>query len=195
MKVKQRFREGWIMLLRPFEFAELSKPLQKMTILYAYSEKPLIKMEITKKGQELLNEAYENIDKPFTPTTTPAQRKWRRAFSEKEGNTFYNKRVEYELEALKKEHTTIEFYKGQVVQCDVEGTMCRFYPDEYNMIQQDTFDHVLTSDDYTMEIEGETAFGMPEVKEKIHYIRSRGISEKTAKRIASHNLKRKWKHT
>ena len=40
------------MLKRPFAFAELSKPLQKMTILYAFSEKPIITVELNAKGIE-----------------------------------------------------------------------------------------------------------------------------------------------
>lgn len=189
MQVKQRLREGWIMLLRSFKFAELKKPLHKMTILYAYSEKPIISYEYTKEGKRLLDEAYENMYKPFTPTTTPAQRKWRRSFNESEGNTFYNKRIEYELESLEKKYKIIEIYEGQIVQCEVEGTMCRFFPDEYNVIQQDTFEHVMTTPDYIMEIENKTIFELPEIKEKLLYIRSRGIGKDIAERMASANAK------
>ena len=52
MIAKHKFREGWIMLKRPFKFGELSKPLQKMTVLYAFSEKPIITMELNAKGIE-----------------------------------------------------------------------------------------------------------------------------------------------
>jgi hypothetical protein len=67
--------------------------------------------------------------------------------------------------------------------------MCRFFPDEYNMTGQDTFEHILTSDDYEMDIENETPFTFPEIKLKLFYIMSRGINKPMAQRMASAGMK------
>ena len=52
MNAKFKFREGWIMLNRPFKFGELKQPLQKMTVLYAFSEKPILEMTLNLEGQK-----------------------------------------------------------------------------------------------------------------------------------------------
>ena len=55
IEAKNKFREGFIILKRPFLFAELKNPLQKYTILWAYSEKPVINKVLTEEGE---NEKY-----------------------------------------------------------------------------------------------------------------------------------------
>ncbi len=52
LNAKDKFREGYIMLLRPFEFHELKNPLQKLTILWAYSEQPILKNVLTEKARD-----------------------------------------------------------------------------------------------------------------------------------------------
>lgn len=49
MRAKDRFRQGFIMLKRPFDFHELKNPLQQFTILWTYSEKPVEKEVLTIK--------------------------------------------------------------------------------------------------------------------------------------------------
>ena len=172
------------MLLRPFAFGELSKPLQKMTILYAYSEKPIVEMTLNEKGQAPMDELDSGDN---TGLFSGGDFLFRKRFGESE--EYYQERMTIEYNRIVKENSTIEVYKGQIVQCMVENTLCRFYPDEYNPIKLNTFEYVMTSDDYTMEVENKTLFELPEIKEKIFYIRSRGVGESMATRMSSHNAK------
>jgi hypothetical protein len=173
MNAKLKFREGWIMLLQPFDFANLSKPLQKLTILYAYSEKPIIEMSLTDKGYDLLNAA----DRKFV---------YKKAFLDDDD---YSEELNRYTNQVINEHSTIEHYKGELVQCIVEGQMCRFYPEEYKVIERKTFEHILTATEYTMDIENHTMFEREEVTKRIHYIRSRGINKSLAERMSSADAK------
>jgi hypothetical protein len=184
MKSKLRFREGWITLQKGFEFAELSKPLEKMTILYAYSEKPIIEYELSDEGREKLEEFNILSGKSIFAGGRSAYVK---RYGE-EQDAFDMRMVE-EFDKIYKEFETEERYIGQVVQCVVEDVMCRFYPDEYNITGRDTFEHILTSDDFTMDIENDVPFQLAEIKLKLFYIMSRGIDESMAKRMASAGMK------
>lgn len=186
MKAKDMFREGWIMLLRPFKFGELSKPLQKMTILYAYSEQPIIKMELTQKGKEEMELVSEHYGK--TSITNHHRVYSKRAF---ESDEVYEARMEKTIDRIYKDHCTQENYQGQIVQCYVEGQLCRFYPGEYNVISRETFDHLLTCDEeeYTIEIEDERYFDIKEIKNRLFYIRSRGIPKNLAMKMNSGEAK------
>lgn len=189
MEARNRFREGWIMLLRPFKFGELSKPLQKMTILYAYSEQPIINMELTEEGKNLLKEAHDNIDKPFGPMIGQSNI-WRRGFGEA-SDEFYNHRISVQLDAIYKQYAKQENYKGEIVQCYVEKQLCRFYPEEYNVISRETFEHLLSCDEqeYQIEVEDSKIFDLPEMKTKLHYLMSRGISRESAMKMNSNDVK------
>jgi hypothetical protein len=177
MDAKLRFKEGWIMLLRPFRFAELKQPLQKMTILYAYSEKPMLKVELSEKGKEAISELYNHSFEG-----DPG-----RLFMEPEDE--YYTRIQLSEDAIFKAYSTVEIYSGEVVQCYVEKTMCRFYPDEYTVIRRETFEEVMTSEEYTMDIESGSYYDIENIQDKVHYVRSRGIDDTLAKRMCSSEAK------
>ena len=186
MKAKRKFREGWIMLLRPFTFAELSKPLQKMTVLYAYSEKPMLEMELNEVGAGMYKELLENYGRPNSLTTRST---YCTRFGESQWE--YDKRISEATDHIFKNYATVEVYKGELVQCYVEGEVCRFYPEEYSIIRPETLDHLLTCDEheYQIEIEDGTIFTTQDMKNKIFYIRSRGIPKLKALKMNSKEAK------
>lgn len=186
MNAKHKFREGWIVLKRPFRFAELGNPLQNLTILYAYSEKPMIELGLTEKGEEELKIANENIGKGIGYIGAEGQY-WRKRFGEDDDD--YSVRINEQLSLLFRNHKTIENYIGEIVQCYIEGQMCRFFPGEYNIISQELFEEVLQGDDYFFKIESPGAFNMKEIRDKVHYIQSRGIPLDKAKQLSSAGLK------
>lgn len=186
MTAKDRFREGWIMLLRPFKFAELTKPLQKMTILYAYSEQPIITMELTDKGRQEMELINEHYGKSSLLHNHPEYSKG--AF---ETDDVYEMRMERVINRVYKLHATQENYQGQIVQCYVEKQLCRFYPDEYNVISRETFEHLLVCDEqeYTVEIEDNRLFESKDMKQRLFYIRNRGINKQMATKMCSATVK------
>lgn len=188
MNAKNKFREGWIMLLRPFEFAELKKPLQKMTILYAYSEKPIINMVLNEKGREELKWLNHYWDKKGGGLSDFHKMYQRRLF---EDDDTYDERMGRYLDKIFRDYCIEEDYKGEIVQCYVEGQMCRFYPEEYNIISRETFEHLLTCDEreYQIEIENKSHFDIKTVKERIFYIQSRGVSKEKAMKMSSKEAK------
>lgn len=188
MEAKNRFKEGWIMLLRPFDFAELSEPLQKMTILYAYSEQPIINMELNEKGREELedlNEAWDRKGKVgFHGSQMYAIR-----FGEPEEQ--YDARMGRYLDDIFRLYSKQENYKGEIVQCYVEKQLCRFYPEEYNVISRETFEHLLTCDEqeYKIDVEDKKFFDLKSIKDRLFYIQSRGIGKNIAMKMSSKEAK------
>lgn len=186
MKAKTKFREGWIMLLRPFAFAELSKPLQKMTILYAYSEKPMVSYELNTKGREemaIINDHYGK-----TSIVNHHKVYSKRHFENEEA---YEIRMDSVIDKVIRDFGTEEVYKGELVQCIVEGEICKFYPEEYNVISRETFDHILTCDphEYIIEVEDNSFFELKDVKNKIFYTQTRGIKKEKAMQMNSNEAK------
>lgn len=184
VNAKDFFREGWVMLLRPFEFAGLPNPLQKLSILYAFSEKPIISREYDEVGKVEWEDYLENFGRDAGFTTMS---KYARLFGESELE--YDARVAMQLKYLDDNHRKIEIYEGNVVQCTIGGNLCRFYPDEYNIIKPETFNQVIEGDEYFMVVEHKNAFEIQAIKDKVHYIRQRGIPEELAKKWSSHSLK------
>jgi hypothetical protein len=187
MKAKHMFREGWIMLLRPFQFGELSKPLQKLTVLYAYSEQPIIKMELTQKGVDEMDLVWEYYGK------NGSLGHHHNVYSKRtfETDELYELRMEKVINKIWRDHATQENYEGQIVQCYVEGELCRFYPDEYKIISSEFLDYLLTCDEheYQLEIEDGTIFTTQDMKNKVFYTRSRGIPKTKALKMNSREAK------
>jgi len=181
MEAKYRFKEGWIMLNKPFKFIELEKPLQKMTVLYAYSEKPLVKMILTSEAQEEIDFAYDE----YGLNIGVRKSKWRVLFNESEED--YNERFDMQMDQLRETGCTVEQYDGELVQCYVEGQLCKFYPDEYTVIKKDTFELLLTSESaHVLEIQKNSSYyNQDNVKDRIYYLRSRGINKDLATRMSS----------
>jgi hypothetical protein len=185
MNAKEMFREGWIMLLQPFKFVELTKPLQKLTILYAFSEKPIIEMTLNEKGREALEELTECWNKGGQSSVLSHNTNYSRRFGEHEDD--YNARMQEQYDYIFKTCTTEANYIGQVVQTYVEGTLCRFYPEEYNVISRETFEYLLSCDhrEYQIEMEDPTFFEMGPIKDRLFYLRSRGIDRQMAVKMSS----------
>lgn len=158
--VKNRFREGFILLLRPFLFKEIS--IRKFTICYAFSEKPLYSKEI--------NPNYET--------------KLELLLNQK---TYFNKKsIEDEIEQLDK-NKYIEYYEGEIVISEIDNVQVRFFPNEYSIIQNLT-DFVIDYDDYNAVL-NEKLLTKIDFLDKVFYLKSRGLSEDSAKRIASFTFK------
>ena len=174
------------MLLRPFQFAELKQPLQKLTILYAYAERPIITKTLTDKGRDLYEIALDNMNKEYSHLVNKESNVWRKFPNEKSNE--YEERLDKLLDAFFAKYSTQEVYKGEIVQCTVNKQLCRFFPEEYTIIDRGTFDHVLTDELYDMEIENPTGLLIPDIQDKIFYCQSRGIDKTLAERMSAKNL-------
>ncbi len=167
LNAKDKFREGYIMLLRPFEFHELKNPLQKLTILWAYSEQPILKNVLTEKARD---EAW--------------------LIENQSGLPFFSKEhkeeiIESQLETLfAKKESFEQLYEGDIVQCYVDGIMCRFYPDEYKIMAKERLFEIMQEEGYHTII-SEQLKQVKEFKDKVHYLKSRGIGEKDATKWSS----------
>lgn len=173
------------MLLRPFEFVELSKPLQNLTILYAFSEKPIIERSLNEKGREALEELKEHWDNGGKYSVMGYSPDYARRFGENDEE--YEARMQEKYDYIFKTCATEEQYLGQIVQTYVEGTLCRFYPEDYNVISRETFEYLLSCDhrEYQIEVEDPTFFEMGAIKDRLHYIRSRGIDKEMSLKMTS----------
>lgn len=169
MDAKSKFREGFIKLKRPFEFAELMNPLQAETILYAYSERPEITKQLTEKAKEE-RDLIENQVGLFI------QRNWGESSESA---------IQRQIENLEKLPSSWEeVYLGEIVQATIEGEMCRFYPNDYSVIPQDFLEEILAEEGYHAIISP----GLENIKEykiKKHYLQSRGIEERIARKWAA----------
>jgi hypothetical protein len=162
---KNKFREGFIKLKRPFEFDELESPIQKFTILWAYSEKPLFTKSLTEKARERIS----NIDRTSYL-----------------GSSFFEApdRKEKEIEKVIYDQGSYdEIYKGDVVQCFVEGKMCRFFPDEYSILTMGEMSDTMQEEGYHV-ICNPSIYSVQAFKDRAHYIQSRGIDSHIAKKWA-----------
>ena len=184
MKIKDRFREGWIILKRSFKFAELEKGIEKMTILYAYSDKPMLKMVLSKEGEELIDSLKGMEGKSLF---TGGDVNFVKRYGESQDD--YDKRMVEEYDRIIKLHSTVELYEGQIVQAEVSNVMCRFFPDEYSVIGRDTFEHIMTSSDYDMIIQDGMPYTLPDTKNKLFYIMSRGVNKTIAERMVAKDFK------
>ena len=90
-----------------------------------------------------------------------------------------------------KTYSTVETYHGQVVQTYVEGQLCKFFPEEYNVISRETFEHLLSCDEqeYQIEVEDPKFFEIGPIKDRLHYIQSRGIDREMAFKMISSEAK------
>ena len=138
-------------------------------------------MELNAKGIEEMEILNKNYGKPIGSIS--GDHRYRIRFGEDEES--YEYRMDRYAAQIIKEHSTQENYHGEIVQCYVEGEMCRFYPEEYSIISKETFDHLLTCDDeeYTIDVESEEIFETKALKERLFYIRSRGIPKGKAMKM------------
>jgi hypothetical protein len=167
---KNKFREGFIMLLRPFQFAEMQNPIQKLTIVYAYAEQALFEDRLTGKALKEIKD-LENHSPMFCRD---------RYISESVEE--YQDRILTKIYNSPTNHEKV--YKGEIVQAVVDGQTCRFYPEEYNLINQEHLQEIMAEEGYHAIV----ASGLDKIKayaDALHYLRSRGLSEAIAKKWAS----------
>ena len=168
INAKEKFREGFIMLNRPFAFAELKDPLQRFTILWAYAEAPVTRTVVSQAGLEKADE-IENTTGAIGFWGVDSRTEW----IEKEIEKVYNNPKYQEVQ-----------YEGEIVQAFVDGQLCRFYPDEYSIIGPEKLTDIMQEEGYHT-ICSEAIYGLPDFRNKKHYLQSRGVPERIAKKWAS----------
>jgi hypothetical protein len=168
INAKQKFREGFIMLLRPFDFGDLDQPLQKFTILWAYAERPVTREVITQAGLEKADE-IENTSNPIG------------FWSGKDRDEWIGKEIEKVFQDPKYRETQ---YEGEIVQATIDGQLCRFYPGEYSIIGPEKLTDLMQEEGYHT-ILNPAIEKLPDFKRKQHYLRSRGVSKAVASKWAS----------
>lgn len=109
-----------------------------MTVLYAFSEKPILEMTLNLEGQK--NTKSLMLMDIITLFSNSSQ--YCKYF--KESQEEYENRIDAATNLIFKTYGTQEEYKGEIVQSIIEGEICRFYPDEYTVIKPETLDHLLT---------------------------------------------------
>lgn len=186
MNVKDRFVEGWVMLLRPFSFVELKEPLQKMTILYAFSDEPVYETELTSEGRAIMSYIHGQIGKPFG-LSTEANNIWRRGSGEK-NDDLYDYRIDRQLEIEVRKHQE-KRYIGQKIIVMINGVECKFFPEEYNTISKETLEYLPSAEEYEIEVLNKNGLADKVISDRLYYIRTRGISEKDALRMIAPGLK------
>lgn len=171
---KNKFREGYILIKQPFKFEEMQDPVQAYTIAWAYSEQPVFEEEMTisaKEGLEaLLNEG------PFMNPKVGFKQDF---------NEYLSKEIEkiYSMES-----NFNQLHVGDIVQTNIDGITCRFYPDEYSVIDKDTLSEIMEEEGYHA-ICSQGLYKTKDFLDKFHYLRSRGISEYIAKKWAALGFK------
>jgi len=82
-----------------------------------------------------------------------------------------------------------EEYIGEVVQVTVEGEICRFYPDEYDILSDEALQVLYDEEGYHVIIENETMLSLPSIKDRMFYLQSRGISKRMALKWSAKGMK------
>lgn len=174
INAKNKFKEGFIMLNRPFYFAKLKNPIQKLTIVYAYSEQSYFEKILSKKAKTAIDDLYNQCN-----------------FMNKE--RFINESIEEfknrQLESIFESSSSYEeLYKGDIVQVIIDNETCRFYPEEYTIMSKEKITEIMQEEGYHAIVSP----GIEKIKgyqDSLHYLKSRGISERIAKKWAGLSFK------
>lgn len=181
MNAKDNFREGHIILQRPFNFYELEHGLPKFTIVYAYIERPVFEDELNLRGKE----TFDELEDAGSFYAQPRHK--RGVFESREK---FEERIAAEYErALQDMSNYSKKHVGNMVQTQIDGVNISFFPDEYKAIEPGTLQELLFDDSYALATNNENIFDLPEMEAKIFYLRSRGIDKDKAKRLSSFGLK------
>lgn len=172
INAKDKFREGFIMIMRPFSFVELRNPIQAFTIVWAYSERPVTRKELTETAKEKMDLVYnESIPIGF--------------FTKKDKEEYINK----EIERISNDNKSWnEKYVGDVVQTYIDGQLIRLYPDEYNIISKEKLAEIMEEEGYHA-VCSRGLYELKDFRDKTHYLQSRGVSENIANKWASMSFK------
>lgn len=167
---KNKFREGYILIKAPFKFVKLKEPVQQHTIVWAYSEQPLLRKKLTDKAfleiDSLIHEdTFMNSRIPFGKDPE----EWRN----EQINQVYSSNQSYE-----------NIYEGDIVQATVNNQTTRFYPEEYSIINSEKISTLLEEEGYHA-VCSPGLYSIKSFIDKVHYLRSRGISKNIAEKWAS----------
>lgn len=166
INAKDKFREGFIMLLRPFDFAELKNPLQKLTILWAYSEQPVLRDVLKPQAREKIDEICERPNMSF--------------LRKEDREEWINDQIK---KICDNPSSHEKLYEGEIVQTYVDGQLCRFYPDEYKILTKERLAEIMEEEGYHV-ILGDVK-SLKDFNDKSHYLQSRGVSKNIADKWAS----------
>lgn len=165
-----KFREGYIMLLRPFDFGNCP-PLQKLTILYAYSEQPVIEKVLSKAASEKIEGMYDNL-----------RYGW---MSPSDKNEF----IERQIHGITQSPTAYDsIYKGEIVQAIVNNEVCRFYPDEYTVLSPEKMTEIMQEEGYHA-VCNKAIYNLKNFNDAVFYLCQRGVSRKIAEKWVSLTFK------
>ncbi len=168
---KNKFREGYILINRPFQFKEMECPVQKNTIVWAYSEKPVIESNLTEEAKEEVLLISDTSGIGFMTG------EHKQEYIAKEIESIYNNPKNYN-----------HLHVGDIVQSTIDGVVCRFYPDEYEILSEEALTELLEEEGYhTICTQG--LYRIKDFLDKAHYLRSRGVSKATAEKWASIGFK------
>lgn len=166
---RDRFKEGWIMITRPFQFAETG-PIQKMSIFYAYSERPTYH-EILSDAAKAEIETIENQSSLFS----------RKILGQSHQN-FIDDSVGVVLE---RPSSYEEIYDGEIVQIYIGETVVRLFPDEYKILTEEKVSDYMSREGFHMVKNSELLTTLKDFLNQKHYLQSRGVTEKAAERMVS----------
>jgi hypothetical protein len=169
---KNKFREGFIITLRPFDFLELKNPIQKFTILWAYSEQPKTIKELTETAKEEIDLIVNNVYGP-------------RFFTREEKDEYIEQQINKVYGDSKNWN---ECYKGEIVQTYIDGQLIRLYPDEYNIVSKDKLTEIMSEEGYHA-VCSRGLYEIKDFRDKTHYLQSRGVSKHIANKWASMGFK------
>lgn len=162
LNAKTKFREGYIMTLRPFEFSGLKNPIQKLSIFWAYTERSLFKTQLTPENQEKAEELYHTPISSFT-----------KQYVQEALDKLYNTSSNYE-----------ELHIGDIVQIEIDNQLVRLYPDEYQILSRESIQEAIEEDGYHT-ICDKRLFEIKDFTDKYFYLTSRGVTKSIALKWAS----------
>lgn len=164
------FREGFIRIERPFDFAEMEEPIQKYTIVYAYAESLYKKKVLTRAAQDDIEFWYScsalALPKGIDESIQEARAREVERITEYEGN--------YEEEVL-----------GQILQANIDGVTFRLYPDEYTILTKEQVTDYMERPGWHVIPQVESTTNWKNFKDQVYFSRQRGISKADAVRWAS----------
>lgn len=180
MEIKARFNEGWVMLLRDFDFAELTCRLNKLSFVYVYGHSTLYTRVLNKKG-------LDKINAPLTP-----MQKNLMALHDKFGSYWGDDETD-DFIRIDEATETEQIYRGEKAYTVIEGEKCFFYPEEYSIVNpREIFKTETHLGAYRLQVEDPHWNSSKEIRDQIHYLNSRGIKKELAEKVvgftAKHNV-------
>lgn len=157
-KIEKRFNEGWAMLRRSFDFYELAATLPKLSLVYVYSERSVFRNRIRAsyfKSQEFNENFWSSVPN------------WMQ--------------VQMDNDIHVPKEATYETYEGEIVKTVVEGVTVKLYPEEYTPV--DMLQYTTTPNfhpHYALHKNDRFYLKRNDIKNKIHYLTSRGMSRELA---------------